>query len=205
MRPIDFLLFCFLNGLVVWEGFLTYKDKLFSPSQMEADGHPYGLPWIAHGGASWGDFILVTPVTVVMFYCYSNQWSFYEHWKYMLITTIVTLGFHLLWAYLNKLPDCLAWAGRVTRAGWVHFVYMSATLAIVVLFYFHTTNINPTFLILVSVIIGLHIAIGNHMLLSLWAPPWWPINTLKDPGALIVTVGVWTALFFRCRYILMQQ
>jgi len=194
----------FLNGLVCLEGSLAWQNKIFSPRQMQKNGHPYGLPWIAHGGASWGDFFILTPIVIAMKYSCGNQWAGDKQYLSALIAIIATGIFHWRWSR-NRMPDCLAWGGRLTPAGWVHSFYMAITLTIVVLFYFHTVHIDPTFLVIVSVFIGLHIAIGNHMVLSLCAPKWWPINTLRDPGALTVTIGVWVALFFRCRYILAHQ
>jgi hypothetical protein len=198
----------FLNGLVVLEGILAWRRKMFLPSQMRANGHPFGLPWIAHGGASWSDFFLLTSTVVAMMILCRDQWKTHDVWRSAMIACLATGVFHWIWS-LGKIPDCLAWRGGwlwgIEPAGWVHVVYMFLTLTIVILFFFHTAYISTWFLILASIAVGMHIAIGNHMVLSLCAPKWWPINTLKDPGALTVTFGVWIALFLRCRYILAHR
>ncbi len=204
MQSVVIMIGVCLNILVVIEGILAYNDGMFSPKQMILKGHQNGMPWITHFGASWGDFFIITPLVVAMLSLYGQQWSYKEHWKLIVLVFVITAAFHFLWSK-NKMPDCLAWNGYLTSAGWVHLVYMSCVLTFIVLFYFCTSHIDPTFLVVVSILVTFHIAIGNHLLITILRPSWWPVTIPGLLNALAVTFGVGVALFIRCRYILAHQ
>lgn len=208
MNLIIILIGLCLSALVVLEGIQAYRDKMFSPRQMMAMGHSRGMPWICHFGASWGDFFLITPLVTAMIYRYGHQWMHGEHFgsiiSLILLACLITGVFHGLWSK-NASPDCIAWGGFLTPAGWTHLIYMCSTLTVIVLFYFGTENIDQTFLIVASILIGFHIALGNHAVLYFWRPVWWSTTPAGMLNAVIVTIGVWAALFLRCRYMLAHQ
>lgn len=206
--------FCMV-GLVILEGVLTYIAGMFSPRQMIAGGHPQGLPWIMRFGASWGDFFIITPMTTIMLCGHGSQWHLGEHWLLITIVWVINVAMHKFWS-ASAFPDSLCWNGILSLAGWLHFVYTGIAFTVIVLFYFWTKNINPTLLIAASVAIVVHVAIGNHLLLSLYnllaesAPvswglktlSWWTANKFKDPTTIATIIGISALLYWRCRYIL---
>jgi|GEM_PF-4622064 len=203
---VEIIVCClFLNSFVLLEGVLAYKDNMFCPRQMIANGHSQGMSWITHFGASWGDLLIVTPLAAVMLVKYGQSWTSHEWLMKIIIVTIVTTVFHYLWSK-NHLPDCLAWGGKLTPAGWVHLIYMICVLTIICLFYFSTTcHIDRTFLITASALMAFHITIGNHIQWVLWRQPWWPVTIQGTIQAIVVTVGVFIALLLKCLSILAHQ
>jgi hypothetical protein len=200
MYLVSFTLSLVLNACVALEVIFAYQNKMALPSQMRSNGHQYGLPIIGHGGI-WGDPFLITPSCVLFVALYGNQWSLTADWKLIGIAWIATAVFHWIWAQ-GKDPDCLIGQKNKRQAFWVHFIYMGITLSVILMTYFGTTKVNSRLLILTSAILSLHIALGNHVVLSIIKPYWWNKNILKDPGACIVIVGVWIALFWRSRYMI---
>jgi hypothetical protein len=194
-----------LVSLIVLEAFLAYKDGMLTPSQMIHSGRPQGMAWTTHFGASWGDLFIVSPLAIIMMAEYGHSWTAHEWLMKSIISSIITVVCHILWMN-NPLPDCLAWGGRLTPAGWVHAIYMDCVLTIISLFYFSTTvPIDPVFLISASALLAFHIIIGNHIQWIIWRRPWWPVTVSGIIGASIAIGGVSVALFFKCRHILAQQ
>ncbi len=203
-----------LVELILLEGLFTFQKKMFSPKQMIAHRNLVGLPWIAHCGASWGDMFIVTPIAVIVLDLYGSQWFVPDRYLTVVIVLSIDALMHWVWSKGTG-TDSLCEDGGLTIAGWMHAIYMAISLTVIVFFYFHTKNINPTLLIAVSSLLTIHIALGNQMALSLYnilAPKWglkslswWRINSFKDPVAVTTVLGVAIALFSRTYYILAHQ
>lgn len=220
MEPIRLAaLFAVVSYVFIgFEGFFAYFEEMFSPKQMQKSGRKFGMPWITHGGAFFGDTFLVTPATAYAISRYALSWRIQDHVLQVGIVWLINAIFHWVWSR-QKMPDCLACYGRLKLAGIPHFLYMGFALTFLVMFYFDTTvRIDPKDLVVISLVLGFHLFIGCHTVPSLWnvlakhVPSfglqplsWWKINTLKDPGALIPLVGCWIALFFRSRWLILHN
>jgi len=183
-------------SLVILEGILSYKkDKMFFTRQMR-ERYIEGRPFVGHA-AMWSDALFIIPLTTTIVAFYSDQWSRHDLAKWFLIVWVVNTFLHWLWSR-NKVPDCLAWGGRLTYAGWPHYFFQGIGLNVIVLFYLATGHIDPKFLIAVSVLLAIHLPFGTHLVFSYFGPDCWPKDALRDPFQWGVCIGGWIALFVRC-------
>lgn len=151
---------------VLMEGLLAYADGMLTPSQMLAryPTHLQGLPFICHGGM-WGDLLFITPIVGIIVALYGDQWSTTQMLVMLGIGMVLSGAIHSVYV-MTPFADSLAWKGGISAAGWVHVLYMGVALAIVGLLYFYTANVPPTYLVVVSVLLTAHVAIGNHIVLG---------------------------------------
>jgi len=162
------------------------------PSQMGVG--VTGLPFVGHGGM-WGDMLLITPLTSIIIVTCGHQWIFIRLFALALVAMSASAILHVIWSW-NPRPDSLACFNRITRAGMMHVRYMSITLTVVLMLYFGTPVVPSALLIASSIVLAVHIVVGNHMILNIIRPAWWVSNT-KDPMAWGVIVVTWVALAWR--------
>lgn len=190
----------FVTVLVLLEGILAYRDGLFSVQQMRDRGFTTGLPFVFHG-AMWTNLLIINPVMIISLLLYSQQWRL----KYMLVIAtvmfLVTTAMHFAYA-MSKTPDCLAWNGKLTPAGCVHWFYQGLGLTVVGLIYFGTQHVDPHFLITVSALLAVHIFAGTQMFLNIFRPSWWGKTVATDWGSVLTILVVWGLLGWRCYHIL---
>ncbi len=179
-------------GLTILQGYLSYVGKAFFARQMRRKYENF-LPFTWHFGASYGDMLIVTPVTTCMIWKYGSQWQEKTLAVFCAITTSII--FHRLWSR-DKTPGCLIRKQRLTAAGYVHVIYMGLSLIPILSFYFQTTTTDASFVVTVSSLLGLHVFIGSHMLLSIINPIGWKSN-LRDYQSWIIVTCCWLALVVR--------
>lgn len=183
---------------VLLEAAMACADRMLTPSQMleKHPDHPKGLPFICHGGM-WGDVFIVSPLVGVIVAMYGEQWDKTQVLTMLTIGMVLSIAMHGVYI-MTPFPDSLAWRGGISMAGWMHVMYMSAAFTIIGLFYFCTSNVPPALLIIVSTLLTIHVAIGNHVVLGLlyeqynWA--WCPDDFISKPAPWITISATLVAL-----------
>ncbi len=153
---------------VLLEGFCAWRNGMLTAKQMarKYPKYPKGLPIVWHGGM-WGDLFIISSIIGFAVAWYSAQWSGGQLAFMLIIGMALSAVMHMIYIK-TPFPDSLAWREELSIAGYLHFLYMGIVFAILGLLFFYTTALSPTFLIIVSVLLALHVAIGNHLLLG-WA------------------------------------
>jgi hypothetical protein len=184
-----FLSWMVSGGMVIFEGFLAWLDGLLTKKQSRvrynwAKGFAKVAVFMEHGGM-WGDFFLVSPISSWMWTYYRNQWTGNAVGKSFLIALAIGLGMLVMWVKGSKhLIEPFARFGKVTFNGVVHFLYMVIHLTIIFLFFFHTPKVDPHFVWVAVVGLGIHIAIG------LLQPEWNTYRRINPVNLVIVGVAV---------------
>ena len=169
-------------GAVALQGLFAHYDDFFTPKQMLRHV-PRGLPFVAHGGM-WGDVLIISPLVAVIVEQYSSQWSFKGVVLAILAGLVVSVLMHEIYK-AGLIPEAHVQYGHLTSAGWVHFGYMAAALAVLIL-YFLDTEYTP-YMWVVSILLIFHTAIGNHVPLGLVQPDWYS-------GRPLTSMGTWGAI-----------
>ncbi len=179
-------------ALLVLQALAAFQIGMLTPSQMMRNGRPKGLPFFAHGGM-WGD-LLVTALAAHLISRYGAEWTT-SAWMLMLVAGgIMSAGMH--WVYTHgTTPEAHVLDHGLTAAGWIHAVYMTVALAILLLFYLGTRNPSPTLMWWTTGLLTLHLAIGNHFVLGLLAPEWYPDRPLANPTGWATVLGGGAILF----------
>jgi len=185
--------FCLIFG----EALFAWKDSFLTVAQMRARGLISGIPLLGHGGI-WSDALMLTPMLAIITYKYANQWSA----KSILLAAVVSLVFTIIMCVVwvkggFTTPESLTHDGTLTIAGWLHAVYMLGALAIILLFYFATSRLTSTPVIIVSLILAAHVVIANHIPLSLIGPDWYNGRNYRDLSTWAMVIVIWGALTWR--------
>ena len=183
---------------VIAGGYAAWKDEFLTVGQMLKHGDSKGLPFITHGGM-WGNLVPISLILGASVYLYGSNWSKISIIGWLVMGTTVSIYMHKM--YINggcSVPEAHTHGGKLTPAGIIHAIYMAWSLTIIFLLYFNTRGINPTFLICTSVALGIHIFIGNHMILGFIKPSWcgWDYIHSKQGWATILVS--WAILGITC-------
>jgi hypothetical protein len=115
--------FCLLEGLVVLQGWLAYRDHFLTPAQMQAHGVGAGLPFMAHLGM-WGDVFIISPLAAYIVGRFLRSWQRDTIIESLVIGLALSTIMH--WSYLSSnIMEAHVQNGALTPAGWVHAAYMS--------------------------------------------------------------------------------
>ncbi len=189
-----------LTSLVFLGGWLAYQDQMLTVLQMKQKGVTLGLPFLAHGGM-WGDLLIINILLMFIVPRHGNSWSTRSIVIALMIGTTVSVIMHF--SYLNiKWPEAHVQNGRLTRAGWVHLVYMAGIMGVLVLFYFYTPNPSPRIVIATSALLLVHLVLGLHFVLGLIKPSWYPGRPLSDPATWITLGSSSLLLAWRTWYLI---
>lgn len=188
-----------LEMAVALQGCFASRDVILTRRQMLSWTRT-GLPFLAHGGM-WGDALLISPLVAAVVAYSGGQWS----WKRVAVAVLVGLAasFAMHETYQRiPWPEAHVYSRHLTEAGWVHLVYMAAVIAALLLYYFDA-QYTPL-MWLVSAFLVLHIAVGNHVVLGLVRPAWYPGRPLQNVqtwvtigGTAVLTLGVTALRAFR--------
>lgn len=162
-------------------------DKMLTPRQMIASGTPQGLPFAAHGGM-WGDIIL-TAWLAYLTAQYAHEWTWYAVSLATVIGGAGSAAMHHLYRQ-GTVPEAHVRNHELTPAGYLHFLYMWGALAILVLFYLFTPGPSARLMWLTTWLLIAHVALGNHFVLGLIAPKWYPgrpLSSIQGWGAVLGT------------------
>jgi len=170
--------------LVLWQSYLAWHDWMLFPSDLKRGKNKgYGLPFLCHGGM-WGDVFIVSPLVAAIVGFFGAQWAPVH------VVAAAAVGFGLS-DFLHgtykagsfACPEAHVREGRLTGAGTVHFVYMGAAFAVLLLYYIRAMSADEyPHVLAVSTLLTIHVMIGNHVVLGLVAPSWYPNRPLESAG-----------------------
>ena len=192
---IFILVLLFAEFLVILGAVLAYRDNFFSVSQMQKRGITQGLPFSMHAGM-WGDLLVISPMVAWIISSDFKVWSISE-W-----TISIGLGFfvssilHNLYEKI-EIPESHVQGNRLTKAGWVHFLYVALMFTALILFYFFTPAISYVTFTIFSVLLTLHVIFANHILLEIMMPKWYGKHHFKDSLFVLSVVATVTLLAWR--------
>ena len=190
---INWLVLIILQVMVALQALASYADGFLTPQQMVRKGIHQGVPFLGHTGM-WSDVLFISPLMAAMTGVYISSWS----WWCWVIGTAVSAFHH--WMYTKgKFPEAHVQKGKLTVAGWIHFMYMAACFSIILQFYLEGERkiidvITATSLLWIHVILAMHVPM--KMLKPWWFPYWgiWNKDTLgpiKVSTAALVALSVY--------------
>jgi hypothetical protein len=176
------VVFVAFECLVGLQALLAYQDHFLTVAQMQQRGVAQGLPFLWHF-AMWSDLAIISPLAAYLVGKYGRRWS--------PLTMLMSLGIGLVlsaslhWLYLQSaMPETHVQNYALTPAGWVHAIYMGVAVGLFIQFFFFTDDVVQRVLGIVSVLVLIHVFIGNHMLLGLinlaFPQDWYPARPLKS-------------------------
>lgn len=152
--------------LIFLEILFTYREHTLTSQQLFKKYPTYheGRPFLWHGGL-WGDIFILTPLFGWILAMYASQWNILFGFFIFAIGFLLSALLH--WMYISTpFPDSLAWGGKLSIAGWLHLIYMSASFAILGLFYF-ATDATLANIVFVSIVVAIHVGFGTHVVLTI--------------------------------------
>jgi hypothetical protein len=180
---------------VIIQGFLTWRDKFFSPDQMRSKGISEGLPFIAHLGMS-SSIILLAPVAIQIMCSYSQYWSTSSIIYSLMAAAVISAAMCYSYTFA-KLPESHVKNGRPTPAGYVLFLQMVMVITITILFFFYTVQVATTDAIIVLVSLMIHIFVSTHIPLGLAKVEWFPVEPWRDWKTWATILVSFLILFWR--------
>lgn len=185
--------FCLILGEVLFAS----VDSFLTVAQMRTRGLTNGIPLLGHGGI-WSDALMLTPMLAIITYKYANQWSTKSILLMVIVSLVITRLMCAIWIKSGyAMPESLTHDGMLTIAGWLHAVYMLGALAIILLFYFATSCLTSTPVIIVSLILAAHVVIASHIPLSLIGPDWYNSRNYRDLSTWTMVIMIWGTLTWR--------
>ncbi len=187
-------MFIFVVFFALWLiGFVfAYRDNFLTVEQMQGHGVGFekGIPLVGHMGCLVLDLL---PFPLLMTYwtsTVSNSWEFLDIILMCLLGLIVSAFLHVSYIKGGRIfPEFVTYGGDLTAAGWTHVVYMGVGFGMIGLIYFCTKHPNPYMLWLTTVYLISHVIVGVHVIHKIWAPEWFPYDTIWDAGTLRPILG----------------
>jgi hypothetical protein len=187
-----------MEYLVFWQAALANGNEMLTVWQMrEYRGIMFGLPFLWHGGM-WGDVFIISPVVAWIVGEFWTTWS----WPSLIVCGLAGFTVSNLMHDLYRLsvwPEAHVEGRELTDVGYVHHGYMSIAFAVLFEYYLKSVTVGGlSTMWLISALLVVHVAVGNHLLLGLAKRlrperfEWYPGDPLRSWGSL-VPVGL-TAL-----------
>lgn len=176
--------FLILQVLVASQYVLANQDKFLTVGQMKSRGIARGLPLVHHYGIV-GDLFYLSFVISIIVGMYFATWSWSAIGIALGIAAVIGVILGGIWL-LPDTPEAHMMNHRPTVVGVVHGIYMVPVIMVLLLLYFFTPQPNPTLLLVVSVVLVMHLFVGQHMLLGVlkWMSPadyfWYPDRPLRN-------------------------
>ena len=196
MNSLFLFVLIFAELLVVLGAWYAYRDHFLTVREMQREGVTQGLPFLAHAGM-WGDFFLVSPLIAYILLIYAPYWDIRQYGVAFIVGLSTSAGLHYLYTKI-EIPESHVRSGRLTRAGWVHFVYMTGAMMVLCLYYFCTPTLSYLSFIVTSVLIMVHVLLSNHIVLEIVRPSWYGKHHYKDSLFVLVTFCLILFLAWRC-------
>ncbi|MCC7500706.1 hypothetical protein IT396_02790 [Candidatus Nomurabacteria bacterium] len=174
-------------ALIVLMVYSAHQDSWLTVRQMKMMGDAQGLPLIWHMGI-WSEALFITPLLGFITWRYGVQWGP----GYWILASIagctISIGMHMTYVH-DKIQGALGGNGHITVATVLHGIYMAAALAILFLFFFATRGVESKHAIPIMWFLMLHVIIGTHTVLKIWAPKWFPSMPAVDQPTAFVWGG----------------
>lgn len=183
--------------LILGEALFAWKDSFLTVEQMRNRGLANGIPLLAHGGIL-GDAIILTPMLSWLVYKYSDQWKVNGVIDMAVVSAVITIAMCFIWVKFGLItPEALTHDGILTVAGLFHGLYMTGALAIILLTFFYT---QLTFVpaVIISLVLGMHLIIGNHIPLSFLKFRWYAGQNYRDIPTWLQIAVLWGLMAWRC-------
>ena len=148
--------------LVAVEGFDSYRNQMFFPSQVLARWGERGISFFAHAGM-WSDLLILPFLFAYLVDNFGSEWTYKQMVQMAVVGALVAGGNHVILMRTQSVPDPIGWKKEWFSVTIVlHFFYMGFLVAIVGLFYFYSTASLVT-VVLVSMALGIHMMAGMHV------------------------------------------
>jgi hypothetical protein len=177
-----------LESLVLLQAYFAFRDHFLTIEQMQEAGFKEGLPFKWHL-AMWSDFFVISPLTAYI--TGRLRWNWREIGICFAIAFGTTVVLGLLYT-TSVVPEAHVRNHQTTAVGYFHLVYMLGTIWLLLQFLIYR-EVSKTCLRYVSIILFLHVAVGNHFLLGLLKRSypsdfdWYPAQPIESlPGWLTV-------------------
>ena len=178
-----------IESLVILGGYFSWKDGYLTMSQAKRLPHAPGkviAVWIEHIGM-WGDFFIVSPVIAYILLSFYSSWSVSDIISSLAVGVALGMMMCIAWSKGSKrMDESMARNGVLTPAGFVHALYMSIALAVLMLFYFFTPA-NVTSPIVVNLI---SIGIIIHLVFALIMPELHTFKRISAGAAISTAIAV---------------
>jgi hypothetical protein len=169
---------------------------MLTTAQAKRKGLKYFLPFVWHLGM-FGDATYVFVWFVDVTDRFSSQWKSWQLLLSMVIGIAVSAVLHACVYRKAPTPEAHAHDGKLTVAGWLHFVYMGLGNGLAIQFYLFTKAASG-YVIITSLMFGIHMTLATHVLPALWCKwtgeDWWPHRPWRDKGAIIFVIILWSVL-----------
>lgn len=186
--------------LIVLMVYLAYIDNWLTVRQMKDAGDEQGLPLIWHLGI-WSQALIVTPLLGFIVERYGAQWSLGYRMLALLAVSPLSIAMCLTYVH-DEIPGAFGGKGRVTPATAVLCAYMTVALAILFLFFFATRGVESKHAIPIMWLLMIHVVVGTHTVLKIWAPTWFPSMPAVDQPTALVWGGSAFMLFLGTWWVL---
>jgi hypothetical protein len=183
--------------MVIAQGMAADRDGFCTSKQLKKRGIQ-GLPFAYHGGM-WADAFLFGPLVARLVEKYHHEWSVLAWILAFLLGTALSVVMHMMYIWGGReLPEAHTHDGKLTIAGWIHFMYMTLGFTIILLFYVGTDR-TPLATMVVSGLLLIHVTIGIHLPLRAWVkkakPVWYPkVEQVLLPEHTYTLVGALAAV-----------
>jgi len=164
------------------------------------------MGFVNHGGM-WGDVLFLPLVAALMVPIVRASREVTPRLKFLVIvlSAAATLAVHWQWATVGRdlgttdhvFPTHVsgAWFRDISVAGWLHVVYMTGFLGLVVLY--AVLSVPPKIVWLTSAILTLHLLLGQLQ------PAWYSTGTIAAPNTiasvLTTVIAVWIVAVWKIR------
>ena len=150
-----------LESLVGFEALLAYRDRFLTAAQMTSKGVNHGLPFVWHFG-TWGDIIIISPLVAVAIGMFWTDWPIRSLALSFFAGSIVAILLNWSYTWFGG-SDAFVQQHNLTPSGYVHFIYMSLCLFILIQLFLFTPNVSPAFLRISGILVVTHVFLGTHM------------------------------------------
>lgn len=198
--------FVSLEFLVLVQALLAHRDHFLTVWEMQSQGISEGLPFVWHLGM-WSDFLLISPLVAILIVRYAERWTLSKILSSTVIGLLAAIG--MSWVYsLGNIAETHIHIHQLTGAGYVHALYMTATITSFILFYVFTPYPSGRLLLWVSCTLIAHLLLGTHIVLGVINQfvdlSWYPDSPIRSPlgwgTVLVLAAGIFgrTAHALRC-------
>ncbi len=133
--------------------------------------------------------VCLIPLIATLVAMYADQWSWQKWLLAAIASVIISGGMHYIYT-LSPYPDFMITDKKLNGAGLSHFVLFTVVITVLVLVFTSTMHTYAAVPVFTAVYMVWHVFVGNHMLLKMNPPAWFPPYPLWDVGPWGTVVAV---------------